>query len=142
LLTKLQGYEYTSYKVVQFINSAVIISDVQYKELIDDFINSMEDKVEDTKHRYWELLHTYEFTNDIPKSTLFVKLKDGISSKRRVQIADGIRSYNRSPTTLLFDFKEVEGHFDSAMLLFKLFGGLLSGISLIMSYFLVFISTS
>jgi hypothetical protein len=52
------------------------------------------------------MIHTYNFTNDVPKYKLFVKLNKTCSDERREQLADGIRSFFRDERTLLLDMKE------------------------------------
>lgn len=74
------------------------------REIIDDFIQI--ENSTDVTGRYSDMISSYNFTNDIPKYKLFIKLNPNITQSRREQIADGVRSYFRDDRTILLDKQE------------------------------------
>jgi len=86
MLTKIPGLFMTGY-INPLIAQAQLISEVQYKSMIDDFL-----KVEQKARKpYADILKRYNFTNGVPKTKLFVKLNQTISQERRDFISNGIR---------------------------------------------------
>jgi hypothetical protein len=81
MLTKLPGWYFTAYQSAQFF-SQQLVSETQYKALIEDFIQTS-DKPEELRQNYADMINTYNFTNDIPKYKVFVKLNQTISDERR-----------------------------------------------------------
>lgn len=108
------------------------------KELLHDFFG-MYLRAEDN---YKNMIATYNFTNDIPKYKMFVKLNDSISDDRREFIADGIRSYFRDDRTILLDLKVAMKAVDSSLMLFQIFVGIVGVIALTLAFFLLLISTT
>lgn len=88
------------------------------------------------------MINTYNFTNDIPKYKVFVKLNQTISDERRAQLADGIRSYFRDERTLLLDMKDALKSVSKSLQLFNIFNSLIGVIALILAFFLLLISTT
>lgn len=56
-----------------------------------------------SEEKYNNLVKNYEFTDDLPKGKMFVKLNPNITTERREFISNGIRSYFRDDTTILLD---------------------------------------
>lgn len=88
------------------------------------------------------MIRSYNFSNDVPKYKMFVKLNDSISDDRREQIADGIRSFFRDERTLLLDMKEAKASVNKSLTLFTIFNTLVGAIALILAFFLLLISTT
>jgi hypothetical protein len=84
------------------------------KELLKDFF-SMYLRSEEN---YNKMIATYNFTNDIPKYKMFVKLNPNITDERREFIADGIRSYFRDDRTILLDLSVAMGAVKNSLMLF------------------------
>lgn len=111
----------------------------QYKDIIDDYLKMWP---KDVTLNYRDMIGNYNFTNDIPKQKVFIKLNPDITQERREQIADGIRAYFRDDTTLLLDKKTALDSINSSLQLFQIFNGLVGGIALILAFFLLLISTT
>ena len=94
------------------------------------------------KANYESLIANYNFTDDIPKDYLFVKLDPLISDFRREFIVNGIRAYFRDDITLLFDKKEVITSISSSLMLFQVFVVIVGTIALTLAFFLLLISTT
>ena len=73
--------------------------------MLDDFFRAFRGSEE----RYKEMIKSYNFTEDIPKTSMGVKLNPNCTSERRRQIAEGVKSYFRDATTLLVDVEFVLG---------------------------------
>lgn len=67
MITKIPGFLFMSYRQISFFGT-ILISDVQYKGILDDLLlNSPE-----AKENYDNMISGYNFTNNIPKSYMFV----------------------------------------------------------------------
>jgi len=84
----------------------------------------------------------YEFTDDLPKGKMFVKLNPNITTERREFISNGIRSYFRDDTTILLDLKSSSGDITQALTFFQIFVGIIGAIALSLAFFLLLISTT
>lgn len=51
------------------------------------------------------MIDGWEFSDNVPKLKIYVKLDDTISDDRRDFIANGIRSFFRDDRTILLDLK-------------------------------------
>lgn len=49
------------------------------------------------------MIKSYNFTDGIPKETIFIKLDPNIDDKRRNFIANGIRAFFKDDITILLD---------------------------------------
>lgn len=78
MLTKIPGFYFTGYQSAQFYG-AQLVAESQYKELLDDYF-SMNEGSEDA---FYELIGDYDFSNDVPKYKMFIKLNESISDDRR-----------------------------------------------------------
>ena len=74
LLTKFPGHFFTAYQTAQFFSQLIITAE-QYVLLLNDFFTLHEGSRE---RFYKNVVQAFNFTNDIPKYKLFVKLQDGI----------------------------------------------------------------
>lgn len=110
---------------------------IQFKDLINEFLNLYPGEV-----NYREMIGSYNFTDDIPKHRLFVKLNQDISVMRREQITNGIRSFFRDDTTILIDKKMALEQISSSLYIFQIFNNIVGVIALILAYFLLKISTT
>jgi len=114
LATKLPSYFFSAYQSVQFY-SELLITREQYKYIVDDYIRQRDDEV---RANYEDLVSQYSFENDIPKYRLLIKLNENATQDRRDFIANGVRSFFRSETCLLFDKQDTLKSVDSSLLLF------------------------
>jgi len=98
MLTKLPGWYFTAYQSAQFF-SQQLISEVQYRALINDFMKTEKN----SKKAYDDIISSYNFTEGVPKYKIFVKLNDTISAERKDYISNGIRAFFRDDQTILLD---------------------------------------
>lgn len=94
------------------------------------------------KYNFDNLIAKYKFTDNVPKSGLFVKLEEGISQQRRDFVANGIRSYFGTPSTVLFDMKVEKEALDEAINVFNIMVLVVGAISFILAFFLLLVSTT
>lgn len=87
-------------------------------------------------------MSTYQYTAEVPKEKLYVRLDPNISDERRNFVANGIRAFFRNDQTLLVDLKETIKGIDTALLLFQLFIAIVGTIALILAFFLLLVSTT
>jgi hypothetical protein len=73
---------------------------------------------------------------------MFVKLDPNIDDFRRNFIANGIRAYFRDDTTQLLDKKELLSSVETSLTLFQVFVTIVGTIALVLSFFLLLISTT
>ena len=85
---------------------------------------------------------SYNFTDNVPKDYLFVKLASGISDSRREFIANGVRAYFKDDFTVLVDRTILLSSINSAILLFQIFVTIVGIIALTLAFFLLLISTT
>lgn len=137
MLTKLPGHLFTGYETAQFF-AENIINEQQYLVLIEDFLNSNELR----RESYQTLIKTYDFTNDLPKSKVFVKLSEDITDERRDFLANGIRSFFRNDAVILIDLVMTVRAIESSLVLFQIFVSIVGTIALILAFFLLLISTT
>jgi len=52
-----------------------------------------------------DAIKSYNFTNNIPKDFLFVKLKPDLPNYRRQYITNGVRSFLRDDLSFAFDIR-------------------------------------
>jgi len=100
------------------------------------------DANEGSREIFQDVISTYNFTNDVPKYKLFVKLDDNVSLDRRQQIADGIRSYFRNERTILLDLQDAMSAVNTSLTLFQVFVALIGVIALTLAFFLLLVSTT
>jgi ABC-type antimicrobial peptide transport system permease subunit len=67
---------------------------------------------------YNNLIAGYNFTNGVPKDSLFVKLDPNIDDKRRNFLANGIRAYFKDDLTVLLDKKILLDSIGTSLTLF------------------------
>lgn len=60
---------------------------------------------EGSEEKYRNLVKNYEFTDDLPKGKMYVKLNPNCTIERREFISNGIRSFFRDDTTILLDLQ-------------------------------------
>jgi hypothetical protein len=51
------------------------------------------------------ILNSYNFTNDIPKSDLYIKMDPDATQDRRDYIANGVRAFFRNDSLFILDLK-------------------------------------
>lgn len=56
----------------------------------------------DYEDNYLKAIDGYEFADDVPKESLFVKLNPDITDDQRVYVANGIRNYFIGQTNVIF----------------------------------------
>lgn len=99
MITKLPGFLFTGYKTGQMLLSQMVVSEPQYKALLDEFFNLYPN----SEANYRDMVKSYNFTNNVPKSSMFIKLDPNISTERRSQVAEGVRSFFRDGSMFLLD---------------------------------------
>jgi len=71
--------------------------------LLDDFFRAFRG----TEEKYKEMIKSYNFTQDIAKTSIGVKLNPNCTSERRQQIQEGVKSFFRDATTIMVDIEVV-----------------------------------
>lgn len=91
LLKKVPALLFSSYQFIQFLPTC-LVSEAHYKLILDDFIanHQLEGVYESV------ILAGYNFTNDIPKSDLFIKMDPEAPQARRDEVANGVRAFFRN----------------------------------------------
>lgn len=94
------------------------------------------------KRNFNKLIGSYNFTDDIPKEYLFIRLKPDIPQYRREYISNGIRAFLRDDLSFVFDIKDLRETLQSSISLFDLFSLIVGIIALILAFFLLLTSTN
>lgn len=137
MATKMPGWIFTGYQTAIFLPEC-LVSEIQYKQIIDKFIG--DDAL--VREAYDKLIANYTFSNQIPKSRLFVRLSPSISSARRDYISNSIRSFFKDQSVILFDKKDALDAVHSSMVIFQIFVVIVGSIALLLAFFLLLISTT
>lgn len=88
------------------------------------------------------MIKSYNFTDNIPKEFLFVRLKPGLPKYRREYIANGLRAFLRDDISFVFDIEDLKATLESSLSLFSLFSIIVGTIALILAFFLLLTSTN
>jgi len=88
------------------------------------------------------LIENYNFTDGIPKTKMFVKLKAQISEERRHFISNGIRSFVRNEGATVIDAIDAVQRIQKAMTISDIFTFILGTIALTLAFFLLMVSTT
>jgi len=104
MLTKMPGWFFTAYQSAQFF-SQQLVSESQYRELLEDYFDSHEG----TRENFEKLISSYNFTDNVPKYKMYVRLSPNCTRDRREEIANGIRSFFRDELTILLDLSVAMG---------------------------------
>ena len=96
----------------------------------------------EVKTNFESMISSFNFTHDIPKYKMLVKINPNVTDERRAYISNGIRSYFRDETTVLLDLKDSMVSIDTSLMLFQIFVGIVGLIALILAFFLLLISTT
>lgn len=59
------------------------------------------------KKNFLKLIESYNFTDDIPKEFLFVRLKPDLPQYRREYISNGLRAFLRDDLSFVFDINDM-----------------------------------
>ena len=89
------GLPFSNYRALD----VALISEDQYLEMLNNYVSINDWKGGSVMKAWIALNETYQWTNGIPKSSVMVKLVDGISSDDRNYIANGMRSRLDDPFT-------------------------------------------
>lgn len=82
--------------------------------MLDDFFRAFRG----TEEKYDELIKSYNFTHDIPKTSIGVKLNPNCTTERRQQIQEGVKSFFRDATTILVDIEDVLFALSTSLIIF------------------------
>lgn len=137
MATKMPGWWFTAYQSAQFF-AQQLVSEVQFREILEDYF----DAHEGTRENFEAVIDSYNFTLDVPKYKLFVKLSPNCTSDRREEIANGIRAYFRGETTILLDLAAAQRAIADSLALFQIFVGVVGAIALTLAFFLLLVSTT
>jgi ABC-type antimicrobial peptide transport system permease subunit len=94
------------------------------------------------KKNFKKLISSYNFTDDIPKEYLFVRLKKDLPQYRREYISNGLRAFLRDDLSFVFDINDMRATLESSISLFDLFSVIVGIIALILAFFLLLTSTN
>jgi ABC-type antimicrobial peptide transport system permease subunit len=137
MLTKIPGFFFTAYQSAQFFGQQ-LVSEKQYKAILEDYFRTNPG----ARKNFEDMISSYNFTEDVPKYKLFIKLAPNIDADRRQQIADGVRSYFRDEMTILLDLKDAMSAVNTSLNLFQVFVALVGFIALTLAFFLLLVSTT
>jgi len=137
LLKKVPALLFSSYQFIQFMPTC-LVSEAHYKLILDDFIANHQ--LEEVYDRI--ILAGYNFTNDIPKSDLYIKMDPEAPQARRDEIANGVRAFFRNDQLFMLDLKVTLAVMDQLLVLFQVLGATIGFIALTLSFFLLLISTT
>jgi ABC-type antimicrobial peptide transport system permease subunit len=139
MLTKIPGFFFMSYRQITYSGS-VLVSHSDYKRVLE---NLMADQTDDIMaNNFRETTKGYNFTDNIPKEFLFVRLKPGLPLYRREFISNGIRAYLRDDLSFVFDIEDLKKSLESSLSLFSLFSLIVGVIAIILAFFLLLTSTN
>ena len=138
MVTKMPGLFFTGYKTSQLLFAQMAISEPQYQALLEEFFKLYSG----SRDNYRDIIKSYNFTNDVPKSGMFIKLDPDITAERRSQIAEGVRSFFRDGTMFLLDLKFLLEALEASLAIFQIFVFLTGATSLVLAFFLLLISTT
>ena len=112
-MNKVPAHLFSSYQFIQFI-ATCLISETHYKMILDDFIanNDLQEVYQS------EILDSYNFTNDIPKSDLYIRMDDSATQDRRDYITNGVRAFFRNDSLFMLDLKLTVRTLESSFILF------------------------
>ena len=103
-------------------------------------MNDIYDSCDYCYDNFLDATEGYEFNNDIPKQSLYVKLNPDISADQRIFVANGIRTFFKGQTTAMLVKQDFVDSFDSVTDIFNLFTAIIASISLFIAFFLLLIS--
>mmetsp|Transcript_39600 Transcript_39600/g.38148 ORF Transcript_39600/g.38148 Transcript_39600/m.38148 type:complete len:217 (+) Transcript_39600:970-1620(+) len=102
MATKIPGYTFSSYKQIAFF-ATILISQKQYADILAGLMaNNTE-----MQTNFENLIAGYNFTDDVPKRSLYINLNSNITQSRRNYIDNGLKAYFNSQTTVLVDSQQV-----------------------------------
>lgn len=128
------GLFFSAYQQVVFYSNTLVSKD-QYKAMLNHYIGDNED----LQKRYKYMTAGAE--DEILQKNLFVKLNPDITDTEREYLANGLRAY-LSKLTFLIDVKARVKSINVSIFLFQIFVGIVGTVALIISFFLLLISTT
>jgi len=138
MAAKIPGWlGFTSYGLVQWYSN-VLVNERHYKALLEDYF----EKNRGTEDAFETLIKSYNFTNDVPKFKMFVRLAPNITEERKDFISNGIRSYLRGETQVVLDTSFALESLNSSSVLFQVFVMIVGVIALTLAFFLLMVSTA
>lgn len=136
LVTKMPGFQFFTGLNISLLNMQGIIASAQYQEMMQDLFEYNADY----EDNYLKAIDGYEFADDVPKESLFVKLNPDITDDQRVYVANGIRNYFIGQTNVIFVKHDTIQSFAAVQKIFSLFTAIIAAISLFLAFFLLLIS--
>lgn len=100
MITKMPGWLFSAYQSTRFF-SQQLISEEQYQEIVEDWLLHNPG----ARDKYNAIQKQSNFTNNIPKYKMWVKLSPNVTQERADFIANGIRSYFKDDRTVLLDVR-------------------------------------
>lgn len=135
LATKIPGFFFSGRNTV-LLNLQSLVSMDAYQAFIDDIYASCDD----CESYFLEKTSTYQFFDNIPKQSLYVRLSPDITDQQRTFVANGIRNYFQGQTTAMLVKHDVVQSFTAVTKIFNLFTAIIAAISLFIAFFLLLIS--
>ena len=96
----------------------------------------------DDQTDYYSKIADYQFNDDIAKQVLMVKLNPNITEEKRSFIANGLRSFFKDKTTLLYEKETITSMLKSTGLIFNAFVAIIGAIALTIAFFLLLVATT
>ena len=136
IISKLPGFYMSNYFQRGGTLTAFVSMPQWLTMITDEFKFHPEQKV-----RYDELNAMDKFKDGIPKNQLFVRLNPNITPKQRLFVANSLRNYFNDEFTFLLDREDVIVSFRSIFLIFDILIGIVAAIALVITFFLLLVST-
>jgi ABC-type antimicrobial peptide transport system permease subunit len=131
---KIPGFAFSGYRFISF-SSTTLVSYPQMYQLLNVTYGGvwpeilLEDIPADTSY-------------GIPKQSMLIKLKDGVGKKDREIIANGVRTFFRDDTTMMFDVIDLLGVMELTVLVMEMFFLFVGALALVLAFFLLWTSFS
>jgi len=84
----------------------------------------------------------YQFVNNIPKKTLFIKLNPDISQAQIAFLSNGIRNFFQDQSSYVLIKQQIVDSFNSVTSIFNIFVAVIAAISLFIAFFLLLVAST
>lgn len=131
---KIPGFVFSGYRYISFGSTSLISYPQMYQMLNVTYSGE------------WPEILTEDIPENtsfgIPKLSMLIKLKDGLSKKNREIIANGIRTFFRDDTTIMIDVIDLLDVTELTVLVMQMFFLFVGALALVLAFFLLWTSFS
>lgn len=132
MATKIPGYFFSSYQQIMYFSTS-LTSMQDYKNMMEYYYEGNYPS-ELTDHL------TNQTTYGVPKQTLRIKLKSGLSTAQREILSNGIRNFFESDTTMLIDVVTLAETASTTMEAMNIFFIVVGLVAMVLAFFLLWSS--